>query len=1034
MFQSCNKIVLSMFQSCNKIVLSVFQSCNKIVLPVFQSFNKIVLSMFQSCNKIVLPVFQSCNKIVLSVFQSCNKIVLPVFQSFNKIVLSMFQSCNKIVLSVFQSCNKIVLPVFQSCNKIVLPVFQSFNKIVLSMFQSCNKIVLSVFQSCNKIVLPVFQSCNKIVLSVFQSCNKIVLPVFQSCNKIVFLSMFQSCNKIVLPVFQSCNKIVPPMFQTQDEQQRQQEFAASLISRLHSDECGNSTWPTESVVNEEGASGDNAHDSSLDWTTEEPPQKRAKLEAASPVKQSCQASPQVKTEAVIASDSNGFNNVEVVKEVDEQEGTIQEGAKQEGECIVIKQESVDNEVLEETIQSLHVDHKHLDICNLSNGVGDTSQPTKDDAETADIQHDNVGGTGRGNSYPYRRCPLCDRLFETRSKLLTHLASATCILSWGEDKQIPEDLAREIKAMEEVQGTACPRCGKTFQYKRNAKTHYALNLCGRKPVKRNPEKLVKDPTTNMYHCRHCDFTAHSPRKIIEHEARSHLEKKYACSVCERRYGSEYLLNQHMKLTHLSEKTIGICHVCGNSMKSKYLKRHIQICHDPNYVARERRTAGKEVNCPKCAYVGQNMRGLRRHHARRHEEKTFQCGECNTRFALHVDLSRHVLVMHSDACPARATVECPHCQKSMLKKNLDVHIHNVHDKIKAHVCCICSRAFQTKYTLRCHLETHKKRSERTYKFLCAECGGSFNNKTVYKDHVNMHTGNRPYHCNICNKAFKQISTYSRHMTLHRSCGRFQCKVCGESFTRQRLLDAHTSGQHGDRLVCLCGLQLDSMQEVNAHKATCSVWLGQEPQTTTEMENLLALAQEQSQVVLDSTGAATVVTADGETLFLFHDDKLTEENEQGTLFLVNKPTSDDIMDLDGTIVDEHDAATVAKQEGGEDDPDANTEEQSFLCGYCQQLFVGLDLVQNHMLTAHINELPQDTGQIQLALHPSQDDEQQRVDGLLLSGTDQLVGEAYDGDTSQLVLSDTATKDVLEQEDAELVGDSQETLQLETQEYDTL
>ena len=931
-----------------------------------------------------------------------------------------------VVFPLITCCNKIVLPVFLSCNKIVLHMFLSCNKIVLPVFLSCNKIVLRMFLSCNKIVLPVFLSCNKIVLRMFLSCNKIVLPVFLSCNKIV-LRMFLSCNKIVLHMFLTCNKIVMTVFQTQDEQQRQQEFAASLISRLHSNECGDSAWATESVLNEEGpTSGDNANDCSMDWTTEGPPQKRAKREAASPVKQSCQASVQVKTEAVVASDSS-YNNVEIVERADEHEGTTKEGTKQEDECIVIKQESVDNARHRETIQ---VDH--------TVGVGEISQPAKYDAETADIQHDNVGGTC--SSYPHRRCPLCDRLFETRSKLLTHLASATCILSWGEDKQIPEDLAREIKAMEEVQGTACPRCGKNFQYKRNAKTHYALNLCGRKPVKRNPEKLVKDPTTNMYHCRHCDFTAHSPRKVIEHEARSHLEKKYACNVCERRYGSEYLLNQHMKLTHLSEKTIGICHVCGNSMKSKYLKRHIQICHDPNYVQRERRAPGAEVNCPKCSYVGRSMRGLRRHHARRHEEKTFQCGECGTRFALQVDLSRHVLVMHSDACPARATVECPHCQKVMLKKNLDVHIHNVHDKIKAHVCCVCSKAFQTKYTLHCHLETHKKRSERTYKFLCSVCGGSFNNKTVYKDHVNMHTGNRPYQCNICSKAFKQISTYSRHMTLHRSCGRFQCKVCGESFTRQRLLDAHTSSQHGDRLVCLCGLQLDSMHEANSHKATCNVWLGQDQQTTAEIENLLALAQEQSQVVLDGTGAATVVTADGETLFLFHDDKLSEENEQGTLFLVNKPTSDDGMALDGALVssmDEHDTMTVAKQDGSADDKDANGDsgEQSFLCGYCQQLFVGLDLVQNHMLTAHLNELPQDTGQIQLALHPSEDDDQQHVDGLLLSRTDQLEAESYGGDTSQLVLSETPTQGVqVEQEDTQLLGSNQETLQLETQEYDTL
>ena len=884
-----------------------------------------------------------------------------------------------------------------------------------------------------------------VILTVVLVCLKQYYYVVVHCQ--VVLKPQTSRNKTVLHI----------LLQTQDEQQRQQEFATSLISEMHSNEYENSNFMSESIGDEEGLSSNNANDSSPDWTAEEPQPKRTKVDTSSSGIQRGQIGLQVKTEDVAAEYSH--TDIGVEEGDDEQETTTQEG-----ESVVIKQEPSGDKGHDVTVAVSQLSPEYLDP-NTSNGVGDTSLSVKDDAETTAVQHDSIDDTGR--SYPHRRCPLCNRLFETRSKLLTHLASANCILFWGENKQIPEDLSREMKAMEEVQGTACPRCGKNFQYKRNAKTHYALNLCGRAPVRRNPEKLVKDAVTKMYHCRHCDFTAHSPKKILEHEARSHLEKKYQCNVCQRKYGSEYLLNQHMKWTHFAAKTTVICHVCGRTMKSKYLKRHLQICHDPNYVQRERREPGSEVHCPKCSYVGRSMRGLRRHHARRHDEKTLQCGECSTRFALQVDLSRHVLVMHSEESPARATTECPHCQKVMLKKNLDVHIRNVHEKIKEHVCCICSKAFQTKYTLHCHLETHKKRSERTYKFLCAVCGGSFNNKTVYHDHVNMHTGNRPYQCKVCSKSFKQISTYSRHMNLHRSGGRFQCEVCGESFTRQRLLDAHmtSSRRHTDKVMCLCGLQLDNIVEANSHKATCSVWLGQavDLQTTAEIENLLALAQEQSQVVADGTAAATVVTADGETLFLFQDDKLAEESQQGTLVVVNKPASDDTMvavHADGCTVsatDEHNSDAmnvssdvnlivtemdVTKQEGGEEtDVNGDGEEQSFLCGYCQQLFVGLELVQNHMLTAHLNELPQDTDQIQLALHPSEEDDRQHVDGLLLAETDAQQVEAeqqldsYPVDAQQLVLDQTATQEIeLQQVDTQLLAtDQAETEQLEAQEYTT-
>ena len=778
---------------------------------------------------------------------------------------------------------------------------------------------------------------------------------------------------------------------------------------------------------------DNANDSASDWPTDEPQAKRTKLDTGSPDKQLCL---EVKTEAATADSSHNFTGPE------EKEGE-REAETQEGESVVIKQEPTGDRGV--TSRAPRLSSEQSDTTTPP-GVVDASAPVKDDAGATD------GVDPTGHSYPHRRCPLCNRLFETRSKLLTHLVSANCILLWGADKQIPEDLAREIKAMDEVTGTTCPRCGKTFQYRRNAKTHYALNLCHRAPVRRNPEKLVRDATTKKYHCRHCDFTALSPKKILEHEARAHLEKKYACAVCARKYGSEYLLAQHVKWTHVAEKTTVVCHVCGRTLKSKYLNRHLQICHDPSYVQRERRAPGSEVRCPKCPYVGHSMRGLRRHHARRHDEKTLQCGQCSARFALRVDLSRHVLVMHSEDGPVRATVECQHCRKTMLKKNLDVHIRNVHEKIKEHVCVTCSKAFQTKYTLHCHLETHKKRSERTYKFTCAVCGGSFNNKTVYRDHVNMHTGNRPYQCGVCSKAFKQISTYSRHMNLHRSGGRFQCTVCGESFTRQRLLDAHTSSRHSDRLMCLCGLQFDSLQEADGHKATCTVWLGQavDPQTTTEIENLLALAQEQSQVIADGGAAATVVTADGETLFLFQEDKLVDDSQQGTLVLVNKQASDTMVTLDAEdqgvdptaasdlVVTEMDTTKQEDVDGGDGD------EQSFLCGYCQQLFVGLELVQNHMLTAHLNELPQDTDQIQLALHPSEEDECQHVDGLLLSQADgqqmdadqmevQQHLESYAVDAQQLVLEQTEAQEIeLQQVDTQLLVTGQ-TEQLEAQEFTT-
>jgi uncharacterized Zn-finger protein len=76
--------------------------------------------------------------------------------------------------------------------------------------------------------------------------------------------------------------------------------------------------------------------------------------------------------------------------------------------------------------------------------------------------------------------------------------------------------------------------------------------------------------------------------------------------------------------------------------------------------------------------------------------------------------------------------------------------------------CHKEYTNKYSLWRHLATHK--TDR--KFICDHCGRRFALAQYLKDHINVHTGERPYVCKIegCHEAFSQAGKLSQHARLH------------------------------------------------------------------------------------------------------------------------------------------------------------------------------------------------------------------------------------------------------------------------------
>ena len=58
----------------------------------------------------------------------------------------------------------------------------------------------------------------------------------------------------------------------------------------------------------------------------------------------------------------------------------------------------------------------------------------------------------------------------------------------------------------------------------------------------------------------------------------------------------------------------------------------------------------------------------------------------------------------------------------------------------------------------LAKHGKNSER--KFKCTVCSKGFLNTPSLKDHMNIHTGERPYMCKFCGDTFSSNGTHRMH----------------------------------------------------------------------------------------------------------------------------------------------------------------------------------------------------------------------------------------------------------------------------------
>ncbi|CAH1772856.1 unnamed protein product [Owenia fusiformis] len=220
----------------------------------------------------------------------------------------------------------------------------------------------------------------------------------------------------------------------------------------------------------------------------------------------------------------------------------------------------------------------------------------------------------------------------------------------------------------------------------------------------------------------------------------------------------------------------------------------------------------LKCLKCSKVFYRMFLLARHYDT-HRERQYECETCNKKFGSTGLLNSHMKVHKSwgfacHICGKASRIQSHHRDHMMthFKKVGDMRL-NVPGEPESDVmkCAVCYEDLASQDDLQDHYNLHVGiHTSETYS--CEVCQQAFMQKARYVEHINKHSGQKPFTCDVCNKLFCRQDSLTRHkldMHIINPNGEqiFQCDQCPRKYARKKTLRDHMKSHNREPQIMSC-----------------------------------------------------------------------------------------------------------------------------------------------------------------------------------------------------------------------------------------
>ncbi|XP_014240595.1 zinc finger protein 311-like [Cimex lectularius] len=198
----------------------------------------------------------------------------------------------------------------------------------------------------------------------------------------------------------------------------------------------------------------------------------------------------------------------------------------------------------------------------------------------------------------------------------------------------------------------------------------------------------------------------------------------------------------------------------------------------------------------------------------------CMLCDKTFKTKVNLIQHVN-SHTITNSFRCRI-CKECFESL--EELDKHARNHKVLKREYKCRECGQKFRSKAACWEHLNSHMRARSKPG-LPCDICGRVLSTKATLKEHMFIHSGEKPFECQLCGRKIRHRANFINHVQGHSLGQPHICMTCGMGFPRKAELNSHVSAEHPEDRpfhCIICGMRFRTEARFHKHAVSHDAYL--------------------------------------------------------------------------------------------------------------------------------------------------------------------------------------------------------------------